>query len=146
MPTPSVAPASAGLLLALALRPAAPRAADAAHGHRGAIARAATRQRRRWSACARMAVDDARSAATLGRARQGSGVVIGAGGLVLTIGYLMLEAEQVQLVTDDEREVPARVVGYDVATGFGLVQALAPLRIEPVPLRRRPRRWRRASR
>jgi serine protease Do len=80
-----------------------------------------------------LAVDDARSAATLGRARQGSGVVIGTGDLVLTIGYLILEAEQVQLVTDDEREVPARLVGYDVATGFGLVQALAPLRIEPVP-------------
>jgi S1-C subfamily serine protease len=80
-----------------------------------------------------LAVDDARSAATLGRARQGSGVVIGHGDLVLTIGYLILEAEQVQLVTDDEREVPARLVGYDVATGFGLVQALAPLRIEPVP-------------
>jgi serine protease Do len=81
-----------------------------------------------------VAVDDARSAATLGRARQGSGVVIGSGDLVLTIGYLVLEAEQVQLVTDDEREVPARLLGYDVATGFGLVQALAPLRIEPVPL------------
>ena len=80
-----------------------------------------------------LAVDDARSAATLGRARQGSGVVIGNGDLVLTIGYLILEAEQVQLITDDEREVPARLVGYDVATGFGLVQPLAPLRIEPVP-------------
>ena len=81
-----------------------------------------------------LAVDDARSAATLGRARQGSGVVIGRGELVLTIGYLVLEAEQVQLVTDDEREVPAAWSGYDVATGFGLVQALAPLHIEPVPL------------
>lgn len=79
------------------------------------------------------AVDDARSAATLGRARQGSGVVIGSGDLVLTIGYLILEAEQVQLLTDDDREVPARPVGYDVATGFGLVQPLAPLRIEPAP-------------
>ncbi|MBS1177474.1 MAG: serine protease [Proteobacteria bacterium] len=79
------------------------------------------------------AVDDARSAATLGRARQGSGVVIGNGDLVLTIGYLILEAEQVQLITDDEREVPARLIGYDVATGFGLVQPLAPLRIEPAP-------------
>ena len=79
------------------------------------------------------AVDDARSAATLGRARQGSGVVIGNGDLVLTIGYLILEAEQVQLITDDEREVPARLVGYDVATGFGLVQPLTPLRIAPAP-------------
>ena len=81
-----------------------------------------------------VAVEDARSAATLGRARQGSGVVIGSDGLVLTIGYLVLEAEQLQLITADERELPARLIGYDVATGFGLVQALAPLRIEPAPL------------
>jgi len=80
------------------------------------------------------AVDDARSAATLGRQREGSGVVIDADGLVLTIGYLILEADQVQLVLDHGRKVPARVVAYDLATGFGLVQALAPLRIEPAPL------------
>jgi len=80
------------------------------------------------------AVEDARSINTLGRERQGSGVVIGRDGLVLTIGYLILEAEQVLLITDDERELPARVVGYDVATGFGLVQALTPLKLEPAPL------------
>ena len=82
-----------------------------------------------------LALADARSNATLGRLRQGSGVVIGADGLVLTIGYLILEADQVQLVHgDDDRVVPARVVGYDLATGFGLLQALAPLRVAPVPL------------
>lgn len=80
------------------------------------------------------AVEEARSNRTLGRDRQGSGIVIDEQGLVLTIGYLILEAEQVLLVTDDDREIPGRVVGYDVATGFGLVQALAPLRIEPAPL------------
>jgi serine protease Do len=80
------------------------------------------------------AVEDARSAATLGRQRQGSGVVIGNDGLVLTIGYLVLEAESVELVADDGRRIPARVVAYDLATGFGLVQALAPLKLEPVPL------------
>ncbi len=83
-----------------------------------------------------MALENARSAATLGRARSGSGVLIGADGLVLTIGYLVLEAEQVQLVLDNGRSLPARVLGYDVATGFGLLQALAPLAIEPVPLGR----------
>jgi len=81
-----------------------------------------------------LAVEDARSAATLGRARQGSGVVIAADGLVLTIGYLVLEAEQVTLSTDDGRHIPARVVAYDLATGFGLVQALVPLKLAPVPL------------
>jgi S1-C subfamily serine protease len=80
------------------------------------------------------AVEDARSLRTLGRLRSGSGVVITADGLVLTIGYLVLEADHVELLTDDGREIPARVVGYDVATGFGLVQALTPIRRAPVPL------------
>jgi serine protease Do len=80
------------------------------------------------------AVEDARSNRTLGSAREGSGVVIDADGLVLTIGYLILEADQVQLITDDERVIPGRVVGYDMASGFGLVQALTPLRIEAAPL------------
>jgi len=81
-----------------------------------------------------LALEDARSNATLGRARQGSGVVIEPDGLVLTIGYLVLEADQVQLVLDDARALPARVVGYDLATGFGLLQALAPLRLPAAPL------------
>ncbi|MEW6706803.1 MAG: S1C family serine protease [Pseudomonadota bacterium] len=81
-----------------------------------------------------LAVTGARSADTLGPARQGSGVVIDRDDLVLTIGYLILEADQVQLLLDDGRELPARVVAYDVATGFGLVQSLAPTRLEPVPL------------
>jgi serine protease Do len=81
-----------------------------------------------------LALEDARSNATLGRLRQGSGVVIGPDGLVLTIGYLVLEADQVQLVLDNDRALPARVVGYDLATGFGLLQPLAPLRISPAPL------------
>jgi S1-C subfamily serine protease len=81
-----------------------------------------------------IAVEDATSNAALGRMRLGSGVVIGADDLVLTIGYLIIEADQVHVITDDERVVPARVVAYDAATGFGLVQALAPLRLEPVPL------------
>jgi S1-C subfamily serine protease len=80
------------------------------------------------------ALEDARSAATLGRERQGSGVVIADDDLVLTIGYLVLEAESVQIATDDGRHYPARVVAYDPATGFGLVQALAPLRLQPVAL------------
>jgi serine protease Do len=83
-----------------------------------------------------LAIEDAPSNATLGRVRQGSGVVIGKDDLVLTIGYLVIEAEQVQLVTDDQRVLPARVVAYDVATGFGLVKSLAPLHLEPVPLGR----------
>jgi serine protease Do len=83
-----------------------------------------------------LALPNARSNSTLGRVRQGSGVVIGSDGLVLTIGYLILEADQVQLLLDDGRHLPARVVAYDLATGFGLLQALAPLNIAPAPLGR----------
>jgi S1-C subfamily serine protease len=81
-----------------------------------------------------VAIENASSNATLGAVRQGSGVVIGADGLVLTIGYLILEAEQVMLLPDDGRHVPARVVGYDVATGFGLVKSLIPLDLPSAPL------------
>jgi len=80
------------------------------------------------------ALEDARSIATLGRERQGSGILIGDDGLVLTIGYLILEADHVDLVTANGRRVPARVVAYDLASGFGLVQALAPLGVAPAPL------------
>ena len=73
------------------------------------------------------AADGARSAETLGQRRSGSGVLIGRDGLVLTIGYLMLEAEQIEIVTQDNKTVPARAVAYDLATGFGLVRPLLPL-------------------
>lgn len=82
------------------------------------------------------AVDEAGSIDTLGRERRGSGVVIDADGLVLTIGYLILEADHVDLVIEGERTVPARVVAYDLASGFGLLQALAPVRVAPVALGR----------
>ena len=79
------------------------------------------------------AIEGARSAETLGQRRRGSGVVIGPDGLVLTIGYLMLEAQQIEIVTQDNKIVPAVAVGYDVATGFGLVRPLLPMRgVKPV--------------
>lgn len=82
-----------------------------------------------------MAAAGARSAETLGRERNGSGVVIGPDGLVLTIGYLLLEADTVQITTQDNKTLPARAVAYDLATGFGLLRPLLPLRgVAPVPL------------
>ncbi len=61
--------------------------------------------------------------------------MIGRDGLILTIGYLLLEAETIEVITQDERILPARQVAYDLATGFGLIRPLVPLRgIEPVPL------------
>lgn len=68
--------------------------------------------------------DDAFTAATLGTRREGSGVVIGDNGLVLTIGYLITEAEEVWLTTQTGRVVAAHALAYDQETGFGLVQAL----------------------
>jgi S1-C subfamily serine protease len=70
---------------------------------------------------------DAFSAETLGTERAGNGVVIRDDGIVLTIGYLITEAEEVWLTTNNGRVVPGHVLGYDQSTGFGLVQALGPL-------------------
>ncbi|MDB6000601.1 MAG: serine protease [Rhizobacter sp.] len=81
-----------------------------------------------------IAIDDATSNETLGPVRMGSGVVIDADGLVLTIGYLVVEAQRVDLLLPQDRVVPARVVAYDVATGFGLLQALVPLHLTPAPM------------
>ncbi|MBS1219143.1 MAG: hypothetical protein H6R21_2276 [Proteobacteria bacterium] len=78
------------------------------------------------------AVPDARSTRTLGAQREGTGVVIDSSGLVLTIGYLVTEADTVELATADGRKFPANVVGYDNATGLGLVKSLQPLPIKPV--------------
>lgn len=77
---------------------------------------------------------DARSAATLGVQRQGSGIVIDNSGLILTIGYLILEADGIEVIPADGKAVPATMVGYDHATGFGLVRASAPLTIKPIEL------------
>lgn len=65
----------------------------------------------------------ARSADFIGMERRGSGVTIDANGLVLTIGYLILEADRVVLTTSDGREAEAEILGYDHATGFGLLRA-----------------------
>src|SRR5918999_1061645 len=59
------------------------------------------------------AVRDARSATTLGTQREGTGVVIDSNGLVLTIGYLVTEAETVELSTTDGKTFPATVVSSD---------------------------------
>jgi serine protease Do len=81
------------------------------------------------------ATEGARSAQALGKERTGSGVVIGPDGLILTIGYLMMEADSIQVVTQDDRTFPARPVAYDLATGFGLIRPLLTLPgIGPVPL------------
>jgi S1-C subfamily serine protease len=75
---------------------------------------------------------DARTTESLGHEREGSGVVIDADGLVLTIGYLMVEAHGAQVLTSAGRAVPADVVGYDHETGFGLLRTIEPLKLKPM--------------
>ena len=68
--------------------------------------------------------EDAFTAQTLGEQRSGSGVVIRESGLVLTIGYLITEAENVWLADAHGRVTPAHALAVDPESGFGLVQAL----------------------
>lgn len=77
---------------------------------------------------------DSNSAAGLGTEREGNGVVIDNQGLVLTIGYLILEANQVKIDTADGKSVPAEIVAYDYDSGFGLLRALGPLGVRPMRL------------
>ncbi|HEY1750720.1 MAG TPA: S1C family serine protease [Caulobacteraceae bacterium] len=72
---------------------------------------------------------DAHSARSLGAERIGNATVIGPEGLALTMGYLVMEAEQVTLITAGGRRVDAHVLGVDQATGLALVHALEPLNL-----------------
>ncbi len=76
----------------------------------------------------------ARTADRLGTERAGSGVVIDSDGLVLTIGYLIMEATRVEIGLGDGRTVPADMVAYDHNSGFGLIRANTPLNIQPIKL------------
>jgi len=77
---------------------------------------------------------DAFTAETLGTERAGNGVLIRGDGLVLTIGYLVTEAETIWLHLGDGRVVPGHVLAYDQESGFGLVQALARLDLPALSL------------
>ncbi len=77
---------------------------------------------------------EGRTVENLGRERTGSGIVIDGNGLVVTIGYLMVEAHSADLVTQDGRTVKAEVLGYDHETGFGLLKAVSPLNVRPFML------------
>jgi S1-C subfamily serine protease len=80
------------------------------------------------------AVEGARTADTLGAEREGTGILIDGNGLILTIGYLILEAASVLVMTGDNRIYPASVVGFDHASGFGLLRATPAPPCAPVEL------------
>jgi S1-C subfamily serine protease len=79
------------------------------------------------------ALPDARSNATLGPAREGSGIAIEPG-WVLTIGYLVIESDAIEVSTSANRTLPALLAGYDHATGFGLLKVQGDLGVKPLPL------------
>lgn len=76
--------------------------------------------------------DDALTANMLGTERAGHGVLIRDQGVVLTIGYLVTEAESIWLLDRNGKATPGHVLGYDQETGFGLVQALGRLDVPPI--------------
>jgi S1-C subfamily serine protease len=80
------------------------------------------------------AVPNARSNATLGREREGTGTVIASGGVILTIGYLLVEADDVKVTDNRGRSYPARVLAYDHPTGLGLLKTTVPFNVEPVKM------------
>jgi S1-C subfamily serine protease len=79
---------------------------------------------------------DAFTAEILGTERVGHGALIRKDGIVLTIGYLVTEAETVWITLGDGSTVPGHVLGYDQESGFGLVQALARVDAPVLPLGR----------
>lgn len=81
-------------------------------------------------------VSDARTARTLGLERSGTGIVIDSNGLIVTVGYVILEAERVFVspMPGEGPELPAKVLAYDHDTGIGMLRALAPLDVAPMPL------------
>lgn len=77
---------------------------------------------------------DAHTASTLGTEREGNGVVIDSEGLILTIGYLIAEAETIEVFGPENKPINGTFVGYDHNTGFGLLRTEKPLNVVPIKL------------
>lgn len=76
--------------------------------------------------------ENRRSAQTLGTEREGHGIVIGDDGLIVTIGYLVMEADTITITDINGRKLPATLVGYDYESGFGLVRTDIPPKVTPM--------------
>ena len=70
---------------------------------------------------------EARTAASLGVEREGNGVAIDENH-ILTIGYIVIESETIEIGLSDGRQLPAKLVGYDHTSGFGIIKSI-PFRI-----------------
>lgn len=116
------------------LQGAAPKAAPAAANPDAAIYQGLIDAANATVTVKTTAIANARSNKTLGQERTGSGILIAPQNLVLTIGYLILEADQVEVTSSKGRTFPATVVAYDHATGFGLLRPIGPLGVKAVRL------------
>ena len=77
---------------------------------------------------------EARTAGVLGTTREGNGVLIDSDGHILTIGYLILEADNIEVVDQEDQKIPAKYIGYDHKTGFGLIRVDKMPEITPIRL------------
>ena len=76
--------------------------------------------------------EDAFTASILGTERTGNGIVIRDDGLIVTIGYLITEAETVWLTANDGTVAQGYPLAYDFTSGLGLVQPLGRLGVRPL--------------
>lgn len=74
------------------------------------------------------------SSKVLGTLRQGTGVLINPQGHILTAGYLVMEATEIQVMFADENTLRAEVAGIDYESGFGLIRLIDPVDIQPISL------------
>lgn len=78
--------------------------------------------------------EDRHSSHVLGTVRQGTGIIINPQGYILTAAYLVMEAEDIQVLFADERVVPAEVTGIDYESGLGLIRLTEPNECAPATL------------
>jgi S1-C subfamily serine protease len=76
---------------------------------------------------------EARTAVSLGVEREGNGVAIDENH-ILTIGYIVIESESIEIGLSDGRRLPAKLVGYDHTSGFGIIKSVVPLEMQPLQL------------
>jgi S1-C subfamily serine protease len=78
--------------------------------------------------------EDAMTAGLLGTERTGHGVRIRDDGLIITIGYLVNEAQEIWVTTEDGFSSPAFVVGNDFRSGLALIRPTMALEGPSLPL------------
>ena len=76
---------------------------------------------------------EARTAQSLGTVRGGNGVVID-DKHILTIGYIVVEAETITITLPDGKKFPGELIGYDHTTGFGILRTIIQSDLTPLKI------------